>query len=230
MASNPALPALLAATTLFRGQPAEVLDAVAAAMRETRHPAGSALFARGDPGDSLHLVVHGRVRISIITADGRELSFAHAVPRDVFGEIAVLDGSPRSAAATAITDVTTFRLHRRDYEALLARYPGLARGAIELLCRRLREVSDHLEDIALLPLPARLARFFLNRVDGRARGAAARVSLGMSQSELALLLGASRPKVNAALMTLIQAGALARDGEYFACDARRLSDLAQREA
>lgn len=230
MARVPALPALLAETTLFRGQTDAVLAAVAAAMREARFAAGSTLFARGDPGDALHLVVEGRVRISIVTADGRELSFAHAVPHDVFGEIAVLDGSPRSADATAITDVVTFCLHRRDLDALLERHPGLARGAIELLCRRLREVSDHLEDIALLPLPARLARFFLNRVEGRPDGAAARVALGMSQGELALLLGASRPKVNAALMTLVQAGALTRDGDDFACDPQRLADLALREA
>ncbi len=220
---------LLSRTTLFRDQPAEILAEIAEAMQEVRYAAGAQIFARGDPGDALFLVRSGRVRISILTPDGRELSFAHAVSSDIFGEIAVLDGSPRSANATALTDVAALRLSRSNFNRLVDRHSSLARAAIHLLCARLREVSDHLEDIALLPLTARLARFFLNRLSGRPREPGVRASLGMSQSELALLLGASRPKVNAALMSLAQAGAIARDGEIFSCNPRILADLAQRE-
>jgi len=226
------LPDLLSHTGLFQDQPADVLIAVGAAMKEMRHPAGAHLFSRGDPGDSLFLILSGRVRISIVTADGRELSFSHAVSGDIVGEIAVLDGSPRSANATALSNVVALYLTAHDFNQLVDQHRSLARAAIRLLCRRLRELSDHLEDIALLPLSVRLARFFLNRLDASPNqppaGKAVRVSLGMSQSELALLLGASRPKVNAALMTLAQAGALVRDGDAFACDARLLADLAQR--
>lgn len=220
---------LLSRTTLFRDQPAEILAEIAEAMQEVRYAAGAQIFARGDPGDALFLVRSGRVRISILTPDGRELSFAHAVSSDIFGEIAVLDGSPRSANATALTDVAALRLSRSNFNRLVDRHSSLARAAIHLLCARLREVSDHLEDIALLPLTARLARFFLNRLSGRPGEPGVRASLGMSQSELALLLGASRPKVNAALMSLAQAGAIARDGEIFSCNPRILADLAQRE-
>lgn len=217
------LPALLLRTSLFGDQPADVVAAIAAVMQEVRYAAGTQIFARGDAGNALFLVKEGRVRLSILVPDGRELSFTHAVAGDVFGEIAVLDGSPRSANATALTEVVVFCLHRHDFNRLVDRHGSFARAVIRLLCARLREVSDHLEDIALLPLSARLARFFLNRAGGSVR-----VSLGMSQNELALLLGASRPKVNAALMTLVQSGAIARDGEAFTCDARILADLAQR--
>ena len=227
------LPDLLSRTDLFQDQPADVLAAVGAAMQEMRRGAGAQIFSRGDPGDSLFLILAGRVRISILTPDGRELSFSHAVAGDIVGEIAVLDGSTRSANATALSDVVALRLSAHDFNRLVDQHRSLARAAIRLLCRRLRELSDHLEDIALLPLSARLARFFLNRLDAGLdappAGKAVRVSLGMSQSELALLLGASRPKVNAALMTLAQAGAVVRDGDAFACDARLLADLAQRE-
>jgi CRP-like cAMP-binding protein len=233
MTSKSTLPRLLSGTGLFRDQPADVLTAAVAMMQERRHAAGTQIFARGDPGDSLFLILSGRVRISILTPDGRELSFSHAVAGDIVGEIAVLDGSPRSANATALSDVTALRLSAQDFNRLIDWHPSLARAAIRLLCRRLRELSDHLEDIALLPLPARLARFFLNRLDGqpggRLPGTAARVSLNISQGELALLVGASRPKVNAALMTLAQAGAVVRDGNAFVCDPLRLADLAQRE-
>lgn len=223
------LPDLLSRGGLFRGQPAAILEEVGAAMREVRFPTGTQIFARGDPGDALFLVVGGRIRISILTPDGRELSFTHAVPGDIVGEIAVLDGSPRSASATALSDVEALRLSQSEFNRLVDRHSSLARAAIRLLCARLREVSDHLEDIALLPLTARLARFFLNRLGGQTRGPGVRVSLGMSQSELALLLGASRPKVNAALMSLAQSGAISWDGEAFFCNANILADLALRE-
>ena len=224
------LPELLSRTDLFRNQPAETLAAVGAAMRVVRHDGGEQIFARGDPGDALYLILQGRVRISILTMDGRELSFAHALPNDIFGEIAILDGSPRSANATALSSVVSLCLSRHDFNRLIDCHNSLARAAIGLLCARLREVSDHLEDIALLPLSTRLARFFLNRANGLPGQPAARISLGMSQSELALLLGASRPKVNAALMSLAQSGAITRDGDAFAYDARLLANLAQRQA
>lgn len=223
------LPELLSRTDLFAGQSTDILAEVGQAMQETHYAAGAQIFTRGDPGDALFVVLRGRVRISILTPDGRELSFAHAVAGDIFGEIAVLDGSPRSANAMALSDVAALRLSRPDFNRLVDRHSALARAVIHLLCARLREASDHLEDIALLPLGARLARFFLNRASGRPAEPAIRVSLGMSQSELALLLGASRPKVNAALMSLVQAGAVARDGDVFLCNAEILAELAQRE-
>lgn len=231
MLSRRDYPEMLSRSALFRDQPAIVLDAIVAAMRDVRFASGQLIFSRGDPGDALYLMVEGRVRISIFAADGRELSFAHAVPSDIFGEIAVLDGSPRSANATALDATRALSLSRADFNGLVDRHSSLARAAIRFLCLRLREVSDHLEDIALLPLEARLARFFLNRVTGlpAPRNGPARISLGMSQTELALLLGASRPKVNAALMALVQAGAIAREGEAFTCNARVLADVAQRD-
>jgi CRP/FNR family cyclic AMP-dependent transcriptional regulator len=230
MVNMRALPESLSRTALFRDQPAPVLEAIGAAMQKVSYAPGQSIFARGDPGHALYLVVEGRVRLSILAADGRELSFAHAVPNDIFGEIAVLDGSSRSADATALSAVTAFSLSRQDFNRLVDQHGTLARSVIRFLCVRLREVSDHLEDIALLPLEARLARFFLNRVAPRgAEQACETVSLGMSQSELALLLGASRPKVNAALMTLVQAGAISRVGETFTCDAAVLADIARRD-
>ena len=220
---------LLSRTILFGGQPDAVLAEIAEGMQEVRYAAGAQIFARGDPGDALFLVREGRVRISILAPDGRELSFAHALASDIFGEIAVLDGSPRSANAMALSDVATLPLSRSNFNRLVDRHSSLARAVVHLLCARLREVSDHLEDIALLPLTARLARFFLNRLSGQLGDPRMRVSLGMSQSELALLLGASRPKVNAALMSLAQAGAVVRDGEVFSCNPHILAELAQRD-
>ena len=222
---------LMSQTRLFRGVASSVLDAVAALMQETAFDTGQLIFSRGDPGAALYLVREGRVRLSILTADGRELSFSHAVPGDVFGEIAVLDGSSRSANATALGSVKLLSLSAAACGRLIEQHPTLARAIIRFLCTRLREVSDHLEDIALLPIEARLARYLLDRLKREAGPSAAQASLelGISQGELSLLLGATRPKVNAALMTLEDQGAIRRKGSALECDAVILAEIARRE-
>lgn len=231
MTANRDASELLGQAKLFRGVARPVLEAIAAAMQETAFGAGQLIFSRGDPGTALHLVREGRVRLSILTVDGRELSFSHAVPGDVFGEIAVLDGSSRSANATALGSVKLLTLSAAACERLIEQHPTLARSIIRFLCTRLREVSDHLEDIALLPIEARLARYLLDRLKREAsdRGAQVLLELGISQGELALLLGATRPKVNAALMMLEDQGALRRNGSRFECDVGVLNEIARRD-
>ena len=99
-------------------------------MRDARYRAGQSIFERGDPGNVMYLVLEGRVRLSVSTAEGRELSFTHAVAGDIFGEIAALDRSPRSANASALTDVRmkslrSFRpasAYRRKSRSIQERY------------------------------------------------------------------------------------------------------------
>lgn len=226
---------MLSQTALFRNQSQSVLDAIGTAMQSVRFAPGQTIFSRGDTGKALYLVTEGRVRLSILTEEGRELSFAHAVAGEIFGEIAVLDGSNRSADATALGEVSALSLAASDFNRLIDTHASLARSVIRFLCVRLRDVSDRLEDIALLPLEARLARYFLNRVTtlpsavGGRPGGTPQVALGMSQTELALLLGASRPKVNVALTALEDAGAITRSGPVFTCDVAILADFARRE-
>jgi CRP-like cAMP-binding protein len=222
----------LGGAPLFGALDRRLRERIAAEMHKVQFAAGQTIFVRDDPGSEVFLMLGGRVRLSVLTADGRELSFSHAVAGDVFGEIAVLDGSARSADATALTEVEALSLPAAAFERLIEQHPPLARAVIRFLCARLRVVSDHLEDIALLPIEARLARFLLNRL---ANGGSdlpegpTRVGLGMSQSELALLLGASRPKVNAALAALEDAGAVERQGQDLVCRTRVLAEIAQRE-
>jgi CRP/FNR family transcriptional regulator, cyclic AMP receptor protein len=107
MLSKDAIIALLSRTDLFGGLAVHDLQACVASFREVRFVKGQVLFARGEPGTHLHLLVDGRVRLAITTKDGRELSFRHAVSGDLFGEIAVLDCGSRSAQATAQWSATS---------------------------------------------------------------------------------------------------------------------------
>ena len=119
------------------------------------------IFARGDAGREIYLVVSGRVRLSVLTAEGRELSFAHAEPGAIFGEIAMLDGGVRSADATAVNKVTALSLSKPAFKRLMETHPLVGEAAVRFLCSRVREADQQLEAIALYPIEGRLARFFL---------------------------------------------------------------------
>src|SRR4051794_38171137 len=200
---------LLAGTDLFKGLAAEDLADCAAKFREARFAKGQILFTRGDAGTHLYLVTEGQVRLAIGTSEGRELSFQIAVPGDLFGEIATLDGQPRSAEATALTPVSAYMLERSAFRDLWSTHAAIANSIIAFLCWRLRNASDRLETIALYPMEVRLARFLLVALGDRQAPPGRRVplELGFSQSELALLPGASRPDVHGALGHLAEARA-----------------------
>lgn len=228
MVSKAEIPDLLAAVPLFGTLDGAGRQAVAQEMREANFDAGQVIFSRGDPGADLHVVVKGRVRLSVLTSDGRELSFAHVEPPSIFGEIAVFDGRPRSADATAVIKVQTLTLSKAAFSRLLGSQPAVAEAAIRFLSGRLRDADEQLEAIALHPIEARLARFFLaaaRQKDPAGKSERVTFALPISQSELALLVGASRPKVNAALALLEAEGAIERNGQLISCDIAALTGL-----
>jgi CRP/FNR family transcriptional regulator, cyclic AMP receptor protein len=227
MPASPEALALLKKIDLFGGLPESQLASCAAVCAPARFAAGTLLFGRGDPGDRLFIVAEGRVRLSLVSEDGRELSVRVACAHDVLGELSVLDGAPRSTDAEAIDAVRAFVLLRRDFTRLLTELPALAESSIQFLCRRLRKTTDQLEAIALHSVEQRLARQLLSDI-GEAPAVTTHPlpSLALPQAELAQLIGASRPKVNAALSSLERQGALVRSTAGHRVDAARLRRLA----
>jgi CRP-like cAMP-binding protein len=225
MIAKDALLEVLGKTSLFG--PLEEADrkAVVQEMRETSFDGGQSIFARGDAGRDIYLVTGGRVRLSVLTSEGRELSFAHAEP----GQIAVLDGGVRTADATAVTKVAALTLSKVALTRLIEQRAVVREAVIKFLCNRVREADHQMEGIALYPIEVRLARFFLAtaRQKGEFKpGAKVILDLPISQSELALLIGASRPKVNAALAMLEDTGAIERKESRFTCDIDELENIA----
>ena len=199
-------------------------------MRETTYDVGQLIFGRGDAGEALYLVVEGGVRLSVLSAEGRALSFGHAGRGELFGEIAALDGQARTADATALTRATIMVLARSSLKRLMETRPHLAEAAIALLCRKLRKTSEQIEAIALHSTQVRLARFLLTAIamkEGEAKSRPFVLDLGMSQTELGLLLGASRSKVNEALANLEKLGAARHTGRHIECNWSVLQDIAQ---
>lgn len=215
---------------IFEELGTDACAALAGAAIPRSWPAGTVLFQRGDPGDHMVAISDGRIKLSLITAAGKELALRHAEPGSILGEMALLDGQPRSADAVAVVASRGFLVMRRDFDRLLDTYPDCARGAIRYLCRRLRETTDQMESIALFELDARLARFFLatlRQIHGDDLPDEARLAVPLSQGEIAAVLGASRPKINRAIASLEEQGAIARNGAAIDCDIERLQDLAE---
>ncbi len=219
---------LLAGTDLFGRLAASDLAVIVQHLRPVSFNANQLIFSRGDEGRDIYFVSEGRVRLSILSGDGRELSLTHAAAGDFFGEIAALDAAPRSADATAIGAVKAFNLPQSAIKVLLETNPRIAAAAIHFLCQRIRETNDKLEAIALHPIEVRIARFLLTAVklqkvpvkDGKAV-----IDLAMSQGDLALLVGASRPKVNIALTVLEERHGIVRDGMRITCNVDVLEDI-----
>jgi CRP/FNR family cyclic AMP-dependent transcriptional regulator len=230
MTNGPNIAELLNRTKLFGTLAEAERLAIARQMRETSYRAGQAIFARGDLGRDVYLVLGGRVRLSVLSGEGRELTFSHAAPGDVFGEIAALDGGVRTAEATAVTATRAMTLSHTALRRLLETSPAFANAAIGFLCSRIRETDLQLEAVALHRIEVRLARFLLGLLkqkEGAKSGVRQVVDIGMSQGELALLLGASRPKVNAALTLLEDIAAIRRQDAVVDCDVVELRRIAE---
>ncbi|MEZ5842582.1 MAG: Crp/Fnr family transcriptional regulator [Hyphomicrobiaceae bacterium] len=221
---------VLGEVAAFEGLPTMTLKAVAGEMRPAGFTAGQSIFSRGDTGQELYVVLKGRVRLSVLTLEGRELSFTHATEGQMFGEIAMLDGGPRTADATAVNAVEAASLGQPQLRRLMAADPELAMALIRCLCGRLREADMQLEGVALHRIEVRLARYLIGLARQRKPGTEAgivEVDLAMSQSELALLVGASRPKVNGALVALEEQGAITRSDSRLKCDLAVLGEIAE---
>jgi CRP-like cAMP-binding protein len=190
--------AVLQRNYLFRSLPDGSLDRIAALATRRTYPRNAVIFAQGEEGDALFGVAAGRVRISASGAGGQEVFLNSMEPGDTFGEIAVMDGLPRTAGATALDHTTVIVIKRQDFLQLLEREPRLAIHLLKLLCERLRWTSELVEESAFLAGPARLAKrlLILASLHGRAASIGGALELRISQAELARFLGISRQIVN----------------------------------
>jgi CRP-like cAMP-binding protein len=150
------------------------------------------IYHLGDPGHNMIAIVVGTVRISLPTVRGREIILADLPAGELFGELAMLDGKPRSADATALTKCELLVLERRDVLLVLEKYPEACLRMMEILCGRIRRSDERMSDIAFFDLPARLAKTLLN-YPAQGHGP---IKLSLSQRELAEMAGGTRENVN----------------------------------
>lgn len=211
----------LGANPFLGGLGPEAVSALAALGVTTSLDPDQTLFLKGDPGDALYAVRRGGIRISSGTEGGRRLTLNIHGPGDVFGEVALIDGRPRTADAVATEPTELFMLRRRDFLALLEGRPGLALRFAELLCERVRWMTERMEETVLMPLHARLARRIIALADDYG------AEIAVSQEELAVFVGASRESVNRQLQVWRRQDLIAlRRGHLEVLDAGRLAESA----
>lgn len=187
---------ILERNLLFRGLAPATLDQIARLSVRRSYEPDAVIFSQSDPGNALFGVITGRVRISASSVGGREVFLNIMEPGDTFGEIALLDGRPRTAHASAMVKSELFIVSREQFLALLARDPLLIDHLLRLLCARLRWVSGFAEESALLSVPARLARRLLSLGKLHGNEIDTGIELKISQDEVASFLGLSRQIVN----------------------------------
>ncbi len=160
---------------------------------------GALLFAQGEKGDALYVLLEGEVEVRTSNQAGRDVRIAALTPYAVIGEMAVLDGGPRSADIAAIRRSKLLRISRDQAIAALESEPKALLHLLAEMSRRLRAADAALEDAHLLDLGGRLAQRLLDE-------AGAGTSIALTQTELARRIGASREKVNRKLHEWCDAG------------------------
>jgi CRP/FNR family cyclic AMP-dependent transcriptional regulator len=190
--------ATLARVSFFADLAKEELEGLSACFQRRHYAKGQVIFAQGDPGQSLYIVETGRVAAIASTADGRELVLNRFGPGECFGELALLDGEPRSANAVAQEACSLFLLRRDDFLRFLVEHPSVAIHLLALVSRKLRHTTQQALDVAFLDVPGRLARALLDlaRAQGGENVDRRSQAIRVTQSELAEMIGATRESTN----------------------------------
>jgi len=225
--------AVLASHFLLRHLRPEELRRLAAAASVARHPQHATIFKKGDDGASMMAVVRGKVKISIYSSEGKELVLNIVDQGAIFGEIAVLDGQPRTADAVALEETDLLVLGRAQLLPFLTGDPEMLARLLAVLCQRLRHTSEHLEDAVLRDAPARLARWLLRLAEafGRPGPDGTRIAIKLSQQQIGSLAGTSRENVNRHLNEWQRAGHVAIEaGSIVLRDPKLIERIAKAES
>lgn len=216
---------------LFAHVDAAGLHVLARAMVRRRFRRNEVIFHQGDPGDSLHVVATGAVKIVLPSPEGDEAIIATLRPGDFFGELALLDGAPHSATAVAIEPTEALVLRRDRFDELVETEPALRRALFAGLVMELRRLTGHVEELHFLDLPGRLASRIVRLARESQPDATTNIRLDwpFTQSDLAAMIGGTRQTVNRLLadMTAQDLVRLERDALIIP-DLDRLARAAER--
>jgi len=228
----PEIAAALSRCVLFAGLSPADLASLEAEARVRRFRRGEVLFHQGDPGDALFIVARGAVKISLSSDEGDEAIITTARPGEFFGELALLDGAPRSATATALEPTETIVLSRLRFRELLATEPALRDALFATLARELRQLTTHVQELHFLDITGRLAARLvrLAATDGASSAdGTIRLDAPLTQGDLGSMIGATRQTVNKLLGIFVEDKLLRLDRDAIVIlDHEGLARLARR--
>lgn len=202
-------PAFADAETL----PTDLHDSYLARARSMKVKRGQIVIAEGDEGTEVYLVRSGKVQVSLVSPNGREIILRDLGPGRVFGETAVIDGLPRSANIVALEDSLLARMRGDEFLDFLAALPGAGLWMARMLAARVRDLTERAFELATLPVAARVHSELL-RLAMESDGAGDHVLVrGMpTHADLAARIGTHREAVTRELNLLAGDGILRQSG------------------
>ncbi len=204
-----ALRAALETVPLFRDLEPDDLTMLVGTVRTRRYRRGEVIFHQGDPGDALHIILSGRVKISSLSDTGIEAILATLRPGEFFGSLALLDGAPRSASATSVEATETLILPRDRFRQLVNDVPAIRDHVFAELAHELRRLTNHVEELHFLDIAGRLAARLARLADEQgvpAAGGDIRLDRPITQGDLAAMVGSTRQSVNKLLGYFVDDG------------------------
>nr|WP_283234753.1 Crp/Fnr family transcriptional regulator [Candidatus Protofrankia californiensis] len=218
LACSDAVDDLLARVPMFAGLSEQDRQALNDHLERQNVTRGDVLFREGETGDRVFVILAGKVKIGRAASDGRENLLMVMGPGDLFGELSLFDPGPRTASATAVTDASLVSLEHTALRPWLATRPEAASLLLRVLAQRLRRTNDSMADMVFTDVPGRVAKALLDLAERFGEpaqpgndAAGVRVEHGLTQEELAQLVGASRETVNKALADFATRGWLRLD-------------------
>ena len=196
--------AVLKAVPLFSSFPEEQLRMLAQVVTRRSAARSSTVLAAGDLTDSLYIVLSGRLKVMMSDAEGKEVILSILGPGEFFGEMGLIDDSPRSASVVAIESCELLSIAKRDFKKCLAENFEMAMAVMRGLVRRLREADRKIGSLALLDVYGRVARLLLDmseNVEGEKV-----VTKRLPKQDIAKMIGASREMVSRVMKDLQMGG------------------------
>lgn len=209
---NQSVAEALSTTSLFRVLTDEGIAAAVESGLSRTYSAGQIICHQGDLGDHLYVVIEGLTKVIFTSERGDEMVLNILGTGEIFGELALLDGSPRSASVVALQSTSVFILPRKRLLELMRRNPLLADEFLKSIGRLVRKLTEQVGDLAFLDLGGRLAKILLQISERHPHTQGLVLDREFTQSDLAGMIGASRPAVNRALQSLAARGLIAVRG------------------
>jgi len=193
---------------LFEGLTPAELAWVAERAHRRLFAAGKDIFTAEQPGEAVYIILHGTIKIHIEQADGRDVVLAILGAGDTLGEMSLIDSVGRSASAIALEDSLLLWMDRSAFQQMLGRFAVLSQNLVRILTGRVRLANELIQALATLDVEGRVARQLLAFAEkyGHAQGEEILIPIHLTQSDIADLVGASRKRVNQAMVFFKEQG------------------------
>lgn len=219
----------LAAVPMFSELAPDALESLAGMVKYRKHPKGTFILSHNEVGQCMYLLVSGRVKVSLASAEGRELVLSHLEAPAHFGEMSLVDGQPRSSDVIALSDVELLGIEAKDLSAAIQVQPQLALSLIGTLSRRLRTTIARLEDMAFNDATHRVMRVVLNIATAGLETRGAPIVQGMTHYDIATLAGTSRETASRVISSLAKDDIVTTKGRRIVVDLEKLTARLERD-